>query len=379
MNSTIKCIEDVQGYANWRHDSLNDTFYDDPKLNFSIRSPVQNWDEKRMTWNKLHPSYAIGAVDRVLMLTGSQQSPCHNPIGDFFLLRFFKNKVDYCRIHGYDIFYNNAFLHPKMDSYWAKTPIIRAAMLAHPEVEWIWWVDSDAVITDMDFKLPLDKYKNYNLILDGWPEMMYEFRSWYGLNAGVLLFRNCQWSMDFIDEWASMGPAYPDYEKWGHILQTTFKDKEVPISDDQSALAYMLLQHKEKWANKVYIENEYCFQCYWDYMVRSFENVTEKYIDLEKGASILRRRHAEVVSESHGEVWEQYLKDAGYGKNTGRRPFITHFTGCSPCSGNHNTMYAGDSCKEGMEKALNFADNQVLRNFGYTRPNLMDSSYVLPW
>ncbi|KAK1385543.1 Galactomannan galactosyltransferase 1 [Heracleum sosnowskyi] len=374
--STLNCSVDVQVDAKRRHDSPNETFYDDPKLNYSIGSPIQNWDDKRMSWIKHNPSYA--AANRVLVVTGSQPSPCHNPIGDFFLLRLFKNKVDYCRIHGYDIFYNNAFLHPKMDSYWAKTPIIRAAMLAHPEVEWIWWVDSDAVITDMDFKLPLDKYNNYNLIVDGWPGMIYEERSWYGLNAGILLFRNCQWSMDFMDEWASMGPGYPYYEKWGHILKSTFKDKQFPIADDQSAMVYMLLEQKKKWADKVYIENEYCFQCYWASIVSRFQNVTKKYIELDKGASILRRRHAEVVTESYGELREKYLKDAGYGKETGRRPFITHFTGCSPCSGNHNPIYAGDSCKDGMEKALNFADNQVLRSFGYVHHSLMSSS-VMPW
>uniref|UniRef100_A0A165A4E9 Uncharacterized protein n=1 Tax=Daucus carota subsp. sativus TaxID=79200 RepID=A0A165A4E9_DAUCS len=166
--STLNCTMDS---ANRRHDSPNKTFYDDAKLNYSIGSPLQNWDDKRRFWLKHHPFYA--AEDRVLMLTGSQPFPCHNPIGDFFQLRFFKNKVDYCRIHGYDIFYNNAILHPKMDSYWAKTPIIRAAILAHPEAEWIWWVDSDAVITDMDFRLPLDKYKDYNLVVDGWPGMIY--------------------------------------------------------------------------------------------------------------------------------------------------------------------------------------------------------------
>jgi len=49
----------------------------------------------------------------------------------------FKNKVDYCRIHSYDVFYNNVFLHLKMVLYRAKLPVVRAAVLAHPEAEWI--------------------------------------------------------------------------------------------------------------------------------------------------------------------------------------------------------------------------------------------------
>lgn len=121
---------------------------------------MKNWDEKRSDWLKQHPSFAAGARDRILVVTGSQPLPCENPIGDHLLLRLFKNKVDYCRIHGYDIFYNNAYLHPKMGASWAKFPVLRAAMLAHPEVEWIWWIASDAVFTDMEFKVPLPRYNN---------------------------------------------------------------------------------------------------------------------------------------------------------------------------------------------------------------------------
>lgn len=54
-------------------------------------------------------------------------------------------------------------------------------MVAHPEAEWIWWVDSDAVFTDMDFKLPLDKYKNHNFVIYGWPKLIYEKKSWTGM------------------------------------------------------------------------------------------------------------------------------------------------------------------------------------------------------
>jgi hypothetical protein len=37
-------------------------------------------------------------------------------------------------------------------------------------------------------------------------------------------------------------------------------------------------------------------------------------------------------------------------------------------------MYAADDCWDGMERALNFADNQVLRTFGFFHPNLLDKS-----
>lgn len=370
-----ECGVDGQG-VNLRHDPPVPTFYDDPKTSYKIGTPVKNWDEKRRQWLKVHPSFAAGAGERILMLTGSQPTPCKNPIGDHLLLRFFKNKVDYCRIHGYDIFYNNVLLHPKMFTFWAKLPVVRAAMMAHPEAEWIWWVDSDAAFTDMEFKLPLERYRNHNLIVHGWHNVIYDNRSWTGLNAGVFLIRNCQWSLDFMEVWASMGPQTPEYEKWGKTLTSMFKDKIFPESDDQSALVYLLIEEKDKWADKIYLEGEFYFEGYWEEIVGTLDNITRKYLEMEKGVKTLRRRHAEKVSESYAEQREPYLKDAGNGRYSWRRPFITHFTGCQPCSGEHSDMYKGESCWNSMQKALNFADNQVLRSFGFVHPDLLDSSTV---
>ncbi|XP_016481083.1 putative glycosyltransferase 7 [Nicotiana tabacum] len=349
------------------------SFYDDPDLNYSIEKPIKNWDEKRNKWLKLHPTFNPGIKERILVVSGSQSTPCKNPIGDHLLLRFFKNKVDYCRIHGYDIFYNNVLLQPKMFFFWAKMPAVKAAMVAHPEAEWIWWVDSDAAFTDMDFKLPLDKYKDHNFVVYGWPKLIYEKKSWTGLNAGVFLIRNCQWSMDLIETWAKMGPQSTEYDKWGQTLQSTFKDKNFPQSDDQSGLSYLLLKEKDKWGDKIYLESEYYFQGYWVDIIGQLDNITDKYLGIEKKMPSLRRRHAEKVSERYGKLWEEYLI-----KDKWRRPFITHFTGCEPCSGDHNPIYSWETCYNAMQKTLNFADNQVLRNYGFVHKDLLDSSSVSP-
>ncbi|CAH9108703.1 unnamed protein product [Cuscuta epithymum] len=355
------------------------TFYDDPELNYTINRhrPIVDWDGKRSEWLKLHPSFAAGVENRVLLLTGSKPGPCKNPAGDHLLLRCFKNKVDYCRIHGHDIFYNNAFFHPEMRFYWAKIPLVRAAMLAHPETEWVLWMDSDAIFTDMDFKIPLERYRNHNFVVHGWPAAVVR-KSWVAVNAGIFLIRNCQWSMGFLDEWAKMGPQSPDYEKWGEIQRSTLKDKMFPESDDQSGLVYLLLKGGKKWTDKIYVENEYSLHGYWVEIVGRLDNITARYAEIERGEPSLRRRHAEAVSESYAAAWEPHVAEGGERKGRWRRPFITHFTGCQPCSGNHNLEYGGDSCWEGMERALNFGDNQVLRNFGFMHSDLKTLSPLMP-
>ncbi|XP_074295266.1 putative glycosyltransferase 7 [Silene latifolia] len=350
------------------------TFYDDPELSYSMSTPVRNWDDKRTQWMRLHPYFSKPGPTRVVMVTGSQPDPCKNPVGDNLLLRLFKNKVDYGRIHGYDVFYNNVLLDPSMRGYWAKYPVIRAAMLAHPEAEWVWWVDSDAVITDMDFDLPLDKYKEFNLVVHGWPNLVFKKRSWTGLNAGVFLIRNCQWSMELLDRWASFGPASPEYAQWGPILKSIFTDKLYPESDDQTALAYLLVKEGRKWGDKVYLESDYYFEGYWVEIVGKLDMVGDSYRKLAKRVRSLRRMHAEKGGEGYRALWEEYVS----GLKGLRRPFVTHFTGCQPCNGEHNPMYSGDECWDGMSKALNFADNQVLRNFGFFHPDLHNSSLVHP-
>ncbi|MFS7943550.1 putative xyloglucan 6-xylosyltransferase [Helianthus anomalus] len=35
----------------------------------------------------------------VLLVTGSSPKPCENPVGDHYLLKSIKNKIDYYRIH----------------------------------------------------------------------------------------------------------------------------------------------------------------------------------------------------------------------------------------------------------------------------------------
>ncbi|OIT08532.1 putative glycosyltransferase 7 [Nicotiana attenuata] len=373
MISKSNTLDSKSAGFNLNQESQEPTFYDDPDLNYSIEKPIKNWDEKRSKWSKLHPTFNHGVKERILVVSGSQSTPCKNPIGDHLLLRFFKNKVDYCRIHGYDIFYNNVLLQPKMFFFWAKMPAVRAAMVAHPEAEWIWWVDSDAAFTDMDFKLPLEKYKDHNFVVYGWPKLIYEKKSWTGLNAGVFLIRNCQWSMDLIEAWAKMGPQSTEYDKWGQILQSTFKDKNFPQSDDQSGLSYLLLKEKDKWGDKLYLESEYYFQGYWVDIIGQLDNITDKYIGIEKKMPSLRRRHAEKVSERYGKLWEEYLI-----KDKWRMPFITHFTGCEPCSGDYNPIYSWETCYNAMQKALNLADNQVLRKYGFVHKDLLDSSSVSP-
>ena len=164
-----------------------------PNVTFTFGQKILNWDQQRKEWlelNKGYPNYVNGKP-RMLLVSGSPPTPCDNPIGDHYLLKGIKNKVDYCRLHGIEIVYNMAHLDKDLSGYWSKLPLIRRLMLSHPEIEWIWWMDSDALFTDMVFEIPIKKYEDFNLVIHGYPDLLYEKKSWIALNTGSVLFRNC--------------------------------------------------------------------------------------------------------------------------------------------------------------------------------------------
>ncbi|XP_021860693.2 probable xyloglucan 6-xylosyltransferase 5 [Spinacia oleracea] len=309
-----------------------------PNVTYTLGPKIDNWDTQRWKWLEQNPDFPniVGGKGRVLLVTGSPPNPCDNSIGDHYLLKGVKNKIDYCRLHGIEIMYNMAHLDKEMAGYWAKLPLIRKLMLSHPEVEWIWWLDSDALFTDMVFEVPLEKYKEHNLVIHGYPDLLFEQKSWIALNTGSFLLRNSQWSLDLLDIWAPMGPKGVVRDEAGKLLTANLKGRPAFEADDQSALIYLLISQKEKWMNKVFVENSYYLHGFWLGLVDKYEEMAEKY-------------HPGLGDE--------------------RWPFVTHFVGCKPC-GSYGD-YPAEKCLKSMERAFNFADNQVLKLYGFRHKGLL--------
>ncbi|KAM3706805.1 hypothetical protein ACJW30_03G181100 [Castanea mollissima] len=291
-----------------------------PSFTYTLGPKISNWDQERSNWLKKSPEFPnyVNGKARVLLVTGSPPGPCDAPIGDHYLLKFIKNKIDYCRIHGIDILYNMAILDEKLAGYWAKLPLIRRLMLSHPEAEWKWWMDSDAMFTvflttGMIFELPLSKHNNSNLVVHGYLEL-FNRKSWIALNTKSLLLRNCQWSLDLLDAWAQMGPKGPIHDEVGKVLTAK----------------------KDEWMDKVFVENSYYLHGYWAGLVDRYEEMMEKY-------------HPGLGDE--------------------RWPFVTHFVGCKAC-GSYGD-YAVERCLSSMERAYNFADNQALKLYGFRHRGLL--------
>ena len=123
----------------------------------------------------------------------------------------------------------------------------------------------------------------------------------------------------------------------GKLFTEKLVDRPVFEADDQSALVYLILYGDPKWKELTYLEWEFFLHGYWKYVVYNFE---------------------EMMAKNH----------PGYGDE--RWPFVTHFVGCKPCKLGASQDGEEDECFRQMERAFNFADNQVLEKYGYTHSAL---------
>ncbi|KAK4756312.1 hypothetical protein SAY87_006439 [Trapa incisa] len=133
-----------------------------------------------------------------------------------------------------------------------------------------------------------------------------------------------------------MGPKGPLREEGGKILSANLMGRPDFDADDQSALIYLLISQRDKWLDKVFIENSYYLHGYWVGLVDRYEEMIEKY-------------HPGLGDE--------------------RWPLVTHFVGCKPC-GKYGD-YPMERCLRSMERAFNFADNQVLKLYGFGHRSLL--------
>ncbi|CAM6108181.1 unnamed protein product [Calypogeia fissa] len=305
---------------------------------------IKDWDEQRRNWLEENPRMKSmpNGKPRVLIVTGSQPHPCRNARGDFFHVNSLKLKIDYARMHNYEIYYNFAWLDPLFGAYWTKLPIIRKLMLTHPEIEWFIWVDSDAVFTDLLFEPPFHELDGYNMAMWAWEEGFWK-KNWVSVNVGVFLIRNCQWSLNLIDKWSPMGPDGPVRVEYGKMLSQYLDRYDNYPADDQSSLIYLMLTDESVMSKIKLVENDYIISGWWVTIVDTLDRIVEKY-------------------------------HPGLGDR--RWPWITHFTGCQPCDGAPNPNYSYENCMFNITRVFNFADNQVLAYMGYQHQNLSSPHLV---
>eukprot|EP00245_Coleochaete_scutata_P016029 TRINITY_DN734_c1_g1_i1.p1 TRINITY_DN734_c1_g1~~TRINITY_DN734_c1_g1_i1.p1 ORF type:complete len:411 (-),score=55.11 TRINITY_DN734_c1_g1_i1:647-1720(-) len=283
----------------------------------------------------------------VILLSSGYTKPCEDSEGTQFMMRSLKNKLEYAQRNNMKLVYNQGTWKGKMTQMWAKVFILKNTMIHHPEVEWILWMDADAFITDLSFKIPFEAYRQFNLVVPGFWRCLYEdsipFHNrpeWTCINAGVFLIRNCAWSLHMLDLWSKYSDPAKAVE-YGRFFSKVQRGRaEGQPSNDQSALVYLLHSQPDKIASMTYFEESYKLHGFWGDIVTHYEEWMSK-----AGPRL---------------AWEE--------KN--RPAFVTHFVGCKICGGKGST-YDKDECSRNINRALNFGDNQALLPFNMSHVNLL--------
>lgn len=106
-------------------------------------------------------------------------------------------KEEYCLRHGYD------FIARKIDSdvhpTWVRFHLLHDLFEVY---DWIMWMDADAFITNPEIKLESLVGPNDDLIIS---------LDIHGLNTGVFLTRNSEWSKGFFRKFLEVEAQYPGY------------------------------------------------------------------------------------------------------------------------------------------------------------------------
>ena len=109
-----------------------------------------------------------------MIVTALKPGPCPTPRGDFINLLSVKNKQDYARQHGYDFYLATHQSSPDLRGAWNKVALVRELWAKTRDYDWIMWIDYDALIMDMSFALPLERYHGKDLVLWGQERELFE-------------------------------------------------------------------------------------------------------------------------------------------------------------------------------------------------------------
>ncbi len=289
---------------------------------------------------------------RVLIVTAEQPTECSTTAAQWLGARAMRNRLHYAQEHAYKLYWFTDIVDPdykgiQENAMWNK-PALLAKLLDNnitEGVEWLLWIDSDAIFMDMSFELPLDEYvaNGYHLVLWGEPRMVNVTApaapSYFGINAGVLLMRNSGWTRDFLKRILAAGDDIAASTAEQRKVMKGWEREEDGVVSDQSTIVYMLYTEPEQWRAQTLLEKRFALNGHWQ----------QYYGRLVPGTLQLSSA-----------IW-----------GTDRVPFVMHFAGCQLCSGKTDAHYANwDECRDAMAQALNYAEDWALAQLGLRHKSL---------
>ena len=215
-----------------------------------------------------------------------------------------KNKKDYANKHNYTVFADE----PSDSSrhvYWYKFISIQKAFNITRPDDWIWLVDSDTIVTNMNIEINRLAYHatklNYHIILT---------KSCGDINGGSILYRNSPLTLNFVrDAWNTMGKEVDIHDEWRD-------QRAVIVTSAKSAYKDSILFVPVNCMNSLPLEtiHKYPKQCgnqtEWkigDFLIHFAGNHDEKlYFEYVKKANEMNNNFG-VLKDFNTENWLDYI------------------------------------------------------------------------
>lgn len=188
----------------------------------------------------------------------------------------------YCKKHGYDWYVETELINKKYHPYWNKLLLIESNLVFSAcRWDYVMFIDADACFTNFD--ITLDKfidpvrpvtvaYQNKDL-----------YKGPLGMNSGVMLFKNCKESTDYLVEAFDLFEACkkdpcPEQLALGRLADGKYKDIVKRVScKDFNAYRGPFAERQNlphcMWEPGDFIMH--CLRCSAEYRINAFKKVIE--------------------------------------------------------------------------------------------------------
>lgn len=112
-----------------------------------------------------------------------------------------KINAEYCARHGYNFILARGDVSKGRGVVWSKIALLQELMEKDKSSEWFLWIDADALFMNHELKLENRIEPDCNLIIT---------HDVNGLNSGVFLIKNCDWSRNFLSIVWAIGDMIED-------------------------------------------------------------------------------------------------------------------------------------------------------------------------
>lgn len=123
---------------------------------------------------------------------------------DLAELTWYRNKVKYAEKHGYYAIEKQGH-YSKDQIHFDKFVHILNVMESHPDVDWVWWLDNDAMITNFDIKVEDIVDNNFHIVMP---------TDIAALNTGSFIVRNSPQAREWLEFLLSKKTEYKNDNKW---------------------------------------------------------------------------------------------------------------------------------------------------------------------